>query len=170
MSLEVAGRLPTSLLVTPGSLPNLWQLSKKGLLLPQPSSFTSGPDSRWFRRDRSCHSFEKLFPVSQVRLPGDGVYPMLLRGWGRFRQEGCHAQRLHAAQPPPVARNKAHPSCLVVVCPCCPSFRSRKRCHPGLCRTPPCLPVPGPGTGFFLPLAHSPGPLACSRVSGQAPG
>lgn len=28
----------------------------------------------------------------------------------------------------------------------------------------PCLPVPGPGTGFFLPLAGVPGPPACNRA------
>lgn len=34
----------------------------------------------------------------------------------------------------------------------------------------PCLPVPGPGTGFFLPLAYSPGPPAHYRAVGAGAG
>lgn len=34
----------------------------------------------------------------------------------------------------------------------------------------PCLPVPGPGTGFFLPLASGPGPPACNRAVGAGAG
>lgn len=90
---------------------------------------------------------------------------------GAQSAEGCYAQSLHAAHPhPQPQRRRILPAWLLSV-PAVFPFPQQEALSSWPLLHSPCLPVPGPGTGFFLPLASGPGPPACRRAApaGAAP-
>lgn len=97
--------------------------------------------------------------------------PRVLQVAQQLDRSGLRAARprLHAAQPPPATLKREHPSCLAVVCPAVLPFPQQEALSSWPLPHSPCLPLPGPGTGSFLPLASGPGPPGAEHRAGTAP-
>lgn len=97
------------------------------------------------------------------------AYTQAAQQLGRFGPEDCHAQRLHVAQPPRTTLKKVHPSCLVVVCPFCPSLPAAGST---VILASAALPLPScswPRNGLLPPLVSGLAPHPAAEQSGQAP-
>lgn len=68
-------------------------------------------------------------------------------------------------QPPHATLKRVHPSCLAVVCLCCPSFPAAGSSVTLASAALPCFPVPGSGTAFFLPRPAEPWPPRLHKSS-----
>lgn len=91
---------------------------------------------------------------------------------GQIQAAGCHVQRLCDC-PAPTCSSEGGASFLPGRCLSLPSFpsRSRKHCHPGLCRAPPAFLFLARELASSFPKApQSPGPQACSSMVGAGTG
>lgn len=115
-------------------------------------------------------TLEKMILVVKVRPPGDCEHLGLLSSWGTVsRGLLCPAPPCCPPHPQP-QRRRILPAWLLSV-PAVFPFPQQEALSSWPLLHSPCLPVPGPGTGFFLPLASGSGPPACRRAvpAGAAP-